>query len=100
MPINNFYNNNGGMFYYTAAGSENLAVRKMDIVDNVTPSSNAVMAEVLYYLGVYFENNDYMKKSAEMVSKIAGKVSEMTSYYPQWSYMAGNFFRMAPMKLR
>src|SRR4030095_12511754 len=47
--------------------------------------------EVLYYLGVYFEKDDYLKKSTEMVSKTAGKMSEMTSYYPQWSYMAGIF---------
>jgi uncharacterized protein YyaL (SSP411 family) len=45
----------------------------MDIVDNVIPSSNAIMAEVMYYLGIYFENNDYLEKSRLMVSKTAGK---------------------------
>jgi len=86
--INNFYNKNEGMFYYTA-DSVGLPVRKMDIADNVTPSSNAIMAEVLYNLGVYFEKDDYIKKSVSMVLIVKEKMSQTTSYYSQWCYMAG-----------
>ena len=62
--IKNFYDEKSGMFYYTSVNSENLVVRKMEVADNVIPSSNAVMAEVLYDLSIYFENNDYLEKSS------------------------------------
>ncbi|MEI9942987.1 MAG: thioredoxin domain-containing protein [Chitinophagaceae bacterium] len=89
--ISNFYDGQTGMFYYTSTASGKLAVRKIEILDNVIPSSNAVMGEVLFSLNIYFENNSYLQKSSEMLSKTAGKLESLTSYYSQWCYLAGLF---------
>jgi uncharacterized protein YyaL (SSP411 family) len=87
--ISNFYDSQSGLFYYTSAKSSDLVVRKMEISDNVIPSSNAKMAEVLYQLGIYLEKDDYSTKCKLMLSKVAGKMTGMTSYYAQWCYLAG-----------
>ncbi len=87
----NFYDTKTGMFYYTAASSSNLVVRKMEIADNAIPSSNAIMAGVLNELGVYFDNKDYTDKSKKMFSLVAEKISAMPSYYAQWCLLEGLF---------
>jgi uncharacterized protein YyaL (SSP411 family) len=87
----NFYDSQSGMFYYTAANASNLVVRKMETADNAIPSSNAVMAAVLYELGVYFDSKDYADKSAAMVSSAVKKIIFVPAYYAQWCSLAGLF---------
>jgi uncharacterized protein YyaL (SSP411 family) len=90
--IAHFYDAGSGLFYYTLANSQNsreLAIRKMEIADNAIPSSNAIMAENLYQLGVYFENDDFTRKCSGMLAKIAGKMNSLASYYSQWCAVAG-----------
>jgi len=87
--IANFYDNKTGLFYYTSAGSEKLAARKFEILNNVIPSSNAVMGEVLFVLGTLLENESYLQKSTSMMTKIAGKLEETIAYSPEWGYLAG-----------
>jgi uncharacterized protein YyaL (SSP411 family) len=87
----NFYNNESGIFYYTAANSSNLAVRQMEIADNAIPSSNAIMAGVLYELGIYFDNKGYSDKSKKMFSSVSEKISRLPVYFAQWCYLAGLF---------
>lgn len=89
--VANFYDSRSGMFFYTPDNSQGLVARKMEISDNAIPSSNAVMAGVLYQLGVYFESADFSAKSSRMFSGIAGKMYTLTSYYAQWCYVAGLF---------
>jgi uncharacterized protein YyaL (SSP411 family) len=79
--IKNFYDRRSGLFYYTATGSENLVVRKMEVIDNAIPSSNAVMAEVLYDLSIYFENDDYLAKSSAMLKKLSGQMIRALPIY-------------------
>ncbi len=87
--IANFYDNKSGLFYYTSAGSEKLAARKIEILNNVIPSSNAVMGEVLFVLGTLLENEGYLQKSSAMTTKIAGRLGETIAYSPEWGYLAG-----------
>jgi uncharacterized protein YyaL (SSP411 family) len=88
----NFYDVKSGMFYYTAVNSSTLVVRKMEIADNAIPSSSAIMAAVLYELGIYFDNNDYADKSTKMFSSLSEKIRAMPTYYAQWCALAGLLF--------
>ncbi len=54
-----FFDKHSGFFYYSAK-DEKLIQRKRDIHDNVMPSSNTVMMEVLHSLGLMFENHEWM----------------------------------------
>ena len=89
--LKNFYDPKSGMFFYTTTNMSNLVVRKMELADNVIPSSNAIMAEVLYNLSVYFENSDYLSKSSRMVSRLSTQMDSNPAYYIHWSYVAGLF---------
>lgn len=61
--IAHFQDEKSSMFFYTSNQSEALFTRKMEITDNVMPSSNAVMANNLYQLGQYFYYQPYMPKA-------------------------------------
>ena len=87
--IINFYDKESGFFFYTAVGKNGLVIRKIEILNNVVPSSVAVMGEVLYALGIFFENENYLEKYSGMVAKITPKVKEWITSSPQWGCLLG-----------
>jgi len=85
--ITHFLNESKSMFYYTSANSELLVARKMEIADNVIPSSNAVMACVLYKLGVIFEDDVYLDLAVKMLNAVGDKVQTSGPYYAKWAQL-------------
>ena len=84
-----FYDASSGMFFYTATNAANLVVRKIDIQDHVIPSSNAVMAGVLYSLATFLSDSNYLNKSTRMLTVAAGKMNEQPAWYAQWCSLSG-----------
>ncbi len=84
-----FYDSKTGLFFYSSKRSEELVVKKREVLNNVMPSSNAVMGEVLFALGTFFQNEEYLEKSALMMSRMAGKTGEVITGSPGWGYLAG-----------
>ena len=89
--IENFYSKDAGLFYYTAANESKLVVRKMEIDDEAIPSSNSIMAGVLYSLGVIYDNSSYSDISKRMLTSVAAKVNLFPVYHAQWCSLAGLF---------
>ncbi len=90
--IDNFYDPGSGMFYYTANRAETAVIRKIGISDDNLPSSNAIMADVLYSLSVYFQDDDYLKKSTHMISRVTDQLhKEGAGYYASWCLLPGLF---------
>lgn len=90
--IKNFYDPKVGMFYTSLPAVAPLGVNKFELADNALPSSNAIMAKLLYNLGVYFQNDDYLAKSSAMVSKIAGNsIQADQRFYASW-YTTASYF--------
>jgi uncharacterized protein len=89
--VKNFYDPSAGMFYYAEKPPSGtpLVARKIELTDNAIPSSNAVMANVLFELGVYFENQEFSTMSRDMLARLAGKMRSLTSYFSQWCILAG-----------
>ena len=87
--IANFYDSKTGLFFYSPAASKELIVRKTEVMNNVIPSSNAVMGEVLFALGTLFQKDDYLQKCSAMMSKMAGKIGEVITGSPEWGYLTG-----------
>ncbi len=77
------------LFYYTAADADNLFMRSMDIDDNVIPSSNSVIAHVLYRLGTFLENVEYLRRARNMVSTVLPMLSSAPAYYGNWGQVLG-----------
>ena len=89
--IKNFYNKDASLFYYAASNESQLAVRKMEIDDNAIPSSNSIMAGVLYSLGVIYDNSSYSDISKGMLTSVISKVNLFPVYHAQWCGLAGLF---------
>jgi uncharacterized protein len=85
----NFDNKESALFYYTSGVSESLVARKMEVADNVIPSSNSVMAEVFYMLGEYVSNDSYLAMSNDMLRVIAPQLSKSDPFYSNWASLMG-----------
>jgi uncharacterized protein YyaL (SSP411 family) len=87
----NFYSKDAGLFYYTASSDSKLAVRKMEVDDDAIPSSNSIMAGVLYSLGVIYDDSSYSNISKKMLTSVVPKINLFPVYHAQWCNLAGLF---------
>ncbi|MDE5421775.1 thioredoxin domain-containing protein [Ancylomarina sp. DW003] len=79
-----FYDKKSGMFFYTSDEDTQLVARKMEVMDNVTPSSNASMAEVLFSMGNLLGRNDYLEISRQMLANMKEHVFKYIFYHGKW----------------
>ena len=89
--IAHFYDQNSGMFYYTSDIDPALIARKMEISDNVIPSSNSQMAKNLFVLGQYYYNDDYIKISKQMLNNVKQNALKGGAYYANWDILMAWF---------
>jgi len=82
--ILHFKDEQSGFFWYTSDASR-LIVRKMEISDQVIPSSSSGIADVLYQLGHYFEDDTYLKMCEAMFDHIANDILQNGPYYANWA---------------
>ena len=80
-----FFDKASGMFFYTDDQHSNLIARKMEISDNVIPSSNSEMAKNLLILGLYFENKNYEDQSRQLVKNVIDDIKKNLGYYSNWA---------------
>jgi uncharacterized protein len=65
-------------FFYTAAGQQDVVVRKKEWYDGATPSGNSVMAWNLAYLTIVFDRPEWKDQAMEMLKQL----SPTTIKYP------------------
>jgi uncharacterized protein len=65
-----FYNNKNKMFYFSGSNNEKLLTNKIEIFDNVIPSSNSVMFHNLLILGKIYNDKLYINLYNEMTKKL------------------------------
>ena len=73
-----FREEGGPCFYYTPAGQPDIIVRKKEMYDGAQPSGNAVMAQVLWHLGLLLDNPEWREQSRKMLATLG----EATLMYP------------------
>ncbi|MBI3136590.1 MAG: thioredoxin domain-containing protein [Bacteroidetes bacterium] len=88
--IAHFYDSSSGMFFYTSDEATDLIARKMEISDNVIPSSNSSMAKVLFKLGTLLANESYIEKSKQMLANVYDGMETYGSAYSNWGILAMN----------
>ncbi len=89
--VENFYNGNTNLFYYSTGKDASLVVRKTETDDDVIPSANSIMANVLYSLGVIYDNISYTDISKGMLVSISAKMKVFPVYHSQWCSLSGLF---------
>lgn len=83
--ISNFYDSDSGFFWFSSKTDTRVFARKIETYDGVVPSSNAVMAEVLFNIGKILDNATYIEISENMVNSMAQKISTHTAAYSAWA---------------
>ena len=81
--FDNFYDEKAQFFSFTSHQDEALITNHFEVEDNVIPASNSVMADALFKLSVYFENNYYEKICQQMVQNIVPTV-DYPSAFSNW----------------
>ena len=88
--LTHFADRKSGMFFYTSDTSDPLIARKMEVSDNVLPSSNSVFARVLAELGEYFQDPQLETQSTVMLNQVMSNIdSGQHLYYGNWYRLAG-----------
>jgi uncharacterized protein YyaL (SSP411 family) len=86
----NFYDAKSNMFYYTP-NATNLIARKMELTDNVIPSSNSVMAQNLFNLGCLCERIEWITISRQMLFNVVDGMEYHGSSYSNWANLYLHF---------
>ena len=86
-----FYDEKSGMFFFTSDLSTDLIARKMDLSDNVTPSTNSSIAKVLFKLGTLTANESYIDQSKQMLANVYDGMETYGSAYSNWGILTMNF---------
>ncbi len=84
----NFEDTATGLFYMRSLSSKQLIAKSLETVDNVIPSSNSVMAENLFMLGHYLDNEGYHEQALHMLNQVSKE--RMLSYgesYSNWGQL-------------
>ena len=69
--VREFWDEDGGGFYFTGKSHEALIVRTKDYYDNATPSGNSVAALVLLRLAVLMDNERYRSLAVAVLREIS-----------------------------
>ena len=83
--LEHFSSSESPMLFYTSDSDPDLITRKIEIPDNVIPSSNSIMANNLYLLGLLLDKNEYTEKSLNMLSLVKEQVEKGSPYYANWA---------------
>ena len=96
--IEEFWDEEGGGFFYNGKSGEQLIVRNKDYFDNATPSGNSVAAEALLRLSVLTENEDYRRKAVNVLRLVRDAVERYPSAFG-YALGAIDFYLSTPKEI-
>jgi uncharacterized protein YyaL (SSP411 family) len=86
--LEEFWDEEGGGFFYNGRSGEQLIVRNKDYFDNATPSGNSVAAEALLRLSVLTGNENYRRRAVNVLRLVRDAVERHPSAF---GYALGAF---------
>ncbi|HMK18304.1 MAG TPA: thioredoxin domain-containing protein [Chitinophagaceae bacterium] len=72
-------------FFYTNINQLDVIVRKKEVYDGAQPSGNAIMADNLYRLGLYFDKSQWKEKSVQMISSLSSAIVRYPTSFGAWA---------------
>ena len=97
--ISKFYNKKEKMFNYSSLEHEKLISNKVEIFDNVIPSSNSVMYQNLLFMGKLFDDILYKNIFNEMGNSLS-KYLNTYEFMHNWIYVNQiNLFKVNEIKI-
>ncbi|RKE02629.1 hypothetical protein BXY64_2724 [Marinifilum flexuosum] len=96
-----FSDEKSGMFFYTSNEDPDLIARKMELLDNVIPSSNSSISKSLFVLGIYLEKETFKERSKQMLANVYERMLKVPSYHFNWGqlffYLANSTYELVIM---
>lgn len=83
--IDQFYDKNTGLFYFTGTQHEKAFAKRQEIHDNVIPSSNAMMMEALLALNQIFYDENHEVISKRAIHGMAENILRHPSAFSHWA---------------
>ncbi len=83
-----FFDEQKTYFYFKSKADQALISRPIEIEDNVIPASNSSMANNLWALGTLFDNEDYLKKSDQLLSNVYQAMPSYGSAFSNWGILS------------
>jgi uncharacterized protein YyaL (SSP411 family) len=90
IAIQEFYDEQKFIFYFTSHSQTDLISRTIEIHDNVIPSSNSVMAKNLFRLAYLLDKPKYLSISQKMLELVLGNIESYPTGYSNWSQLLLN----------
>ena len=75
-----FYDENQQFFAFTSKKDAQLITPHFEVEDNVISAANSVMADVLFKMSIYFENEYYEKIAIQMLQNILPTIDYPSSF--------------------
>ncbi len=88
--IERFFDRQSGMFFFTPADNE-LIARKMELHDNVIPSTNGVMAHNLLTLSQITEQEKWESMARQQLQNMLDGMEQYGSGYSSWALLLQRF---------
>jgi len=82
--ISDFYDEDTLSFSYSNRKTNQLIANKTEWTDSVIPSSNSVVVEVLFWMGILKNNAEYTLFAKQILEKILPKAIENPTYFSNW----------------
>ena len=93
-----FWDNQGGGFYFTGKSHENLIVRSKDYFDNATPSGNSVATLALLRLAILTGKENYRNLAIAVLREIGDQVRRYPSGFG-YALSAADFLLSTPKEI-
>ncbi|SFN27333.1 thioredoxin domain-containing protein [Salegentibacter flavus] len=79
------------MFYFTSNKDRKLITRTLEIMDNVIPASNSVMAKNLFKLAALLGKTEYKNRAEKMLKSVQAQIKTHPGSYSNWLDLMLNF---------
>ncbi len=89
--IENFFDPEKHMFYFTSKQDEQLLTRTIEYRDNVIPASNSMMAKNLFILSHHFDEKNYATIASQMLHNVLPEIEAYPSGYSNWLDLLLNY---------
>ncbi|MBE0641629.1 MAG: thioredoxin domain-containing protein [Bacteroidales bacterium] len=91
-----FLDERTGLFWFSREDDATLVERKIETLDTVTPSSNAVMARVVINLGRLFEDHDLLTAGLRALNAITDYLRRFPTAHIAWAGVLADYH--APLR--
>ncbi|HJS55206.1 MAG TPA: hypothetical protein VJ765_11705, partial [Chitinophagaceae bacterium] len=83
--LDNFSDPTTDFFFYTNKHQNDVVVRKKEVYDGAQPSGNAIMADNLHRLGIYFDKPGWREKSIRLIQSLGNAIIRYPTTFGAWA---------------